>query len=111
MAAAECASKCMVGEEAPEVTGRVLEALFNDEKRDGRSLAAAVKLADELRKSDTELGRTAVRLLTGFERESRQNNLDRDFEMVPVNGEFLMDQYPVTNKKFERMISGHDRCE
>ena len=76
---------------------KILDALFELDNRDARSLASAVELVEALGGSKP---------LTAFLQESKQYGLDTKNNMADCDG-FWMDQYLVTNQDFERMIPGH----
>jgi formylglycine-generating enzyme required for sulfatase activity len=111
LTAGGCAEACAGKREAEEV----LRAMFERENREGRSLAAAVELAEEFARRG---GAWARGLIEAFFAEA--DGLTED--MVPVEGgpfpfgkegrlvevpAFSIDRYPVTNADFERMIPGH----
>jgi len=110
-AASKCADVCAQRSE----TWAVLAALFERENREGRSLAAAVELAEELRRRGEH---QAAPLLDQFFSETA--NLPEDmveiaggtfpygerYEMVHV-APFKIDRHPVTNEDYERMVPGH----
>ncbi len=77
----------------------VLWALFDRERRDGRSLASAVELAEEL--AARGIGEAAS-LLGAFLAEAK----GLPERMVTVDGARI-DAYLVTNAEFERMIPAH----
>ena len=94
-------------------TMSVLRAMFERENREGQSLAAAVELAEELRRRGV-----SVAFLDEFFAEAKQWPED----MVTVAGglflygeanemvdlpTFRIDRFPVTNEEYERMIPGH----
>lgn len=95
--AAECAGH-------PEALG-VLRGLFDRETRDGRALAAAVELAEEVaRRGVTE----ARELLDAFFREAEAFGLRSVEKMAWVDG-FYLDRYLVTNRDYECMAPWHRR--
>ena len=97
----ECAEACASRTE----TMPVLRAMFAPAGREGQSLAAAVELAEELAaRGLTE----AQALLDAFFGEAARCGLASTEEMAWVDG-FYLDRYPVTNRKFERMIPGHGK--
>ena len=116
LSAADCAEAC----EARKETPKILEALFDRESRDGRALASAVELAEELASRGNE---TADRLLKDFFREAAQCGLDSTGKMALVEaGEFIyqenervdlpsfwIDKFPVTNRDYECMVPSHRR--
>ncbi len=87
-------------------TVEILTALFERETREGRSLAAAVELAEAL---DGQVPALA-KLLEDFWSESGEREPGTQRDMVEVqarpgrHGKFLIDKYLVTNERFERMI-------
>jgi formylglycine-generating enzyme required for sulfatase activity len=106
-----CADACAG---RPE-TGEVLGAMFEQQNREGQSLAAAVELAEELmRRGQTE----AATLLDGFYSEATSLREDMveiaagvfpygdSNELVDVAA-FSIDRFPVTNEEYERMIPAH----
>jgi len=101
MAAAECADACAG---RPE-TMAVLRAMFEREARDGRPLAAAVELAEELAARSVA---GAQLLLDAFFAEAASYGLDSADRMAPVDG-FYLDRYLVTNLEYEWMIPGHKK--
>jgi formylglycine-generating enzyme required for sulfatase activity len=113
LSVAECADACAA---RPE-TMTVLGAMFEHENREGRCLAAAVELAEELRRRGNQ---QAGRLLDEFFAEAKKWPEDmvvvaagafpygKDNEMVDLAA-FRIDRFPVTNEEFERMAPGHRR--
>ena len=88
----------------PEALG-VLRGLLDRETRDGRSLAAAVELAEELaRRGVTE----ARELLDAFFREAEAFGLRSVEKMAWVDG-FYLDRYLVSNRDYECMAPSHRR--
>jgi hypothetical protein len=101
LAAAECADACAG---RPE-TMPLLQAMFAREAREGRSLAAAVELAEEL----AARGGTGARsLLDGFFGEAASYGLDSTDRMALVD-DFYVDRYLVTNREYECMIPGRKK--
>ncbi|MCW5976609.1 MAG: SUMF1/EgtB/PvdO family nonheme iron enzyme [Bryobacteraceae bacterium] len=99
MSAAECAEACGARRE----TALLLRALFVPDNRDGRSLAAAVELAEELARRGSA---DARKLLSGFFAEAGRCGLRSTDNMTPVD-DFWMDRFLVTNRDFESMVPGH----
>jgi hypothetical protein len=97
--AAECADACA---SRPE-TMPLLRAMFAPEAREGRSLAAAVDLAEELAARSVP---GAQSLLDAFLGEAAGYALDSTDRMAQLEG-FYLDRYLVTNRDFECMIPGH----
>jgi formylglycine-generating enzyme required for sulfatase activity len=89
--------------------------MFEHENREGRCLAAAVELAEELQRRGNE---QAGRLLDQFFAEVQKWPEDmvmvaagafpysEDNKMVDLAA-FRIDRFPVTNEEFERMAPGH----
>jgi len=112
---ADCAELCAG---RPELL-RVLRGLFDPERRDGRALAAAVELAEDLApRGVTE----AQRLLGTFFSESAAAGLDSTERMALITAgpfpygkdgalldvpAFYLDRYPVTNREYECMVPRH----
>jgi hypothetical protein len=97
--AAECADACAG---RPE-TMAALRAMFAREAREGRLLAAAVELAEELAARSVP---GAQSLLDAFFGESAVYASGSTDKMARLDG-FYLDRYPATNRDFERMIPGH----
>jgi hypothetical protein len=109
LAVADCADACAGRAETREI----LRAMFVPENREGRSLAAAVELAEELAQRGDEKARG---LSDRFFAEAV--GLPEDMVEVAAGsfpfGEglievpaFSIDRYLVTNQDFERVIPGH----
>ncbi|MCP5112741.1 MAG: formylglycine-generating enzyme family protein [bacterium] len=94
LSAAECAEACGHKKE----TLAVVRALFQRENRDGRSLASAVELAEQLPGAKV--------LLEEFFAESAEHGLHTTEKMARVD-DFYIDKYQVTNRDFECMVPGH----
>jgi formylglycine-generating enzyme required for sulfatase activity len=88
--------------------------MFERDNREGRSLAAAVELAEELRRRGQQ---EAGDLLDAFcseaanEREDMVEVETGAFPYGPTNefvelAAFAIDRHPVTNEQYERMLSG-----
>jgi hypothetical protein len=111
LSVAECADACAGRAE----TMTVLRAMFEHENREGRCLAAAVELAEEIQRRGNE---QAGRLLDEFfaEAEKWPENMvvvaagafpyGKHNEMMDLAA-FRIDRFPVTNEEFERMAPGH----
>ena len=110
LSVAECAEACAGRAE----TMTVLRAMFEHGNREGRCLAAAVELAEELQRRGNE---QAGRLLDEFfaEAEKWPENMvvvaagafpyGKHNEMVDLAA-FRIDRFPVTNEEFERWRRG-----
>jgi len=113
LSVSECVDACA---ERPELWD-VLAAIFERDKREGRSLAAAVDLAAEMARRGEH---QAAALLEGFFSEAPAEDDDmvpvaagsfpfgEDGRMVDVPA-FSIGRFPVTNQEFERMIPGYGR--
>ena len=94
MSVSDCAEACGGRRE----TLSVLKALFDRERRDGPTLAAAVELAEALA--------PAADLLEMFFAEAGQFGLASTEKMAQV-GDFHLDKFLVTNRDFECMVPSH----
>jgi formylglycine-generating enzyme required for sulfatase activity len=83
----------------------VLREMFAREAREGRSLAAAVELAEELASRGVA---GAQSLLDAFFGEAASYGLDSTDRMALVDA-FYLDRYLVTNRDYECMIPGHTK--
>ncbi len=88
--------------ERPEL-GQVLRGLFHRETRDGRALASAVELAEELARRGN---RVAAGLIEGLFAEAEGHDLRSTEKMAWVDG-FHIDRYLVTNRDYECMVPSH----
>ncbi|MCB9383675.1 MAG: SUMF1/EgtB/PvdO family nonheme iron enzyme [Bryobacterales bacterium] len=116
ISAAKCAEACR--REHLKETVSVVTALFKRDKRDGRSLAAAVELAEVLEAHGEE---TCAQLLEAFWKEAAQSDLSSTEDLVSVEGgsfpyqdgesipvaTFQIGKHPVTNWEYEQMIPSH----
>jgi hypothetical protein len=104
LTAAACAEACLARKETGDVLA-VLQALFAFDdlaRRDGRSLASALELAEALADRAPE----AADFCRKFYAEAAQYGLDGTAKMALVNS-FLIDRFLVTNHDFECMAPGH----
>ncbi|MBM3739235.1 MAG: NACHT domain-containing protein [Acidobacteria bacterium] len=95
--AVECADHCRGKERMPGI----LKGLFDREQRDGPALASAVEIAKAL---DDDASRA---LLSGFFGEAAKARIE--IPLRPVDEEFEMGEFPVTNREYEQMVPPHQK--
>jgi hypothetical protein len=99
LSAVECADDCKDRVE----TLPFLRAMFDPAAREGRSLATAVELAEELASRSIP---SAKGLLDAVFGESAACSLDSTERMAWIGG-FFLDRNLVTNGDYDRMVPGH----